>query len=409
MENEYRKDFPLLNDRTDNKKRLVYLDNAATTQKPLSVINAVKDYYEHSNANPHRGAYGLSSKATDIYEEAREVVRGFINASYAEEIVFTKGATEGFNLVAASYGEDFISEGDEILVSVAEHHSNLIPWQMIAKRKGAALRFLYTDSSGEITADEVADKINERTKLVAITHVSNVLGIINPVEEIAAKAHEVGAVVVLDAVQSVPHFQVDVQKLDVDFMVFSGHKMLAPMGIGVLYGRKKLLDKMRPLLYGGGMVEYVTEQDTVYTQAPYKFEGGTQNVEAACGLTKAIEYINDIGYDKIAAIEEQITEYALKRLNEIPYVTVYGNREQGKRTGVISFNIEGVHPHDVSTVLDAYGVAIRSGHHCAQPLMKHLDINACCRVSLYFYNSTEDIDCFIDAVKNVRRWLGVGA
>ncbi|TAH69724.1 MAG: cysteine desulfurase [Anaerolineaceae bacterium] len=408
-ENEYIKDFPLLNNMAEGKKRLVYLDNAATTQKPLSVINAVKEYYGHYNANPHRGAYGLSSKATQIYEDARECARRFINAKSSEEIIFTKGATEGFNMIASSFGEDFICSGDEILLSIAEHHSNLIPWQLVAKKKGAILKYMYTEPSGEITTKEITDKINERTKLVAITHVSNVLGLINPVEEIIRRAHKVGAVVVMDAAQSIPHIQVDVQKLNVDFMVFSGHKMLAPMGIGVLYGKKKLLDNMRPLLYGGGMVESVTEQDTVYAEAPYKFEGGTQNVEAAYGLMKAMEYIDDIGYDKIAAIEDKLTAYAIEKLEEIPYITIYVDRRQGKGTGVISFGIEGVHPHDVSTVLDAYGVAIRSGHHCAQPLMNHLGIHACCRISLYFYNSMKDIDCFIDAIKNVRRWLGLGA
>lgn len=409
MENEFIKDFPLLQSSTSNGKRLVYLDNAATTQKPVSVINAVKEYYENDNANPHRGAYALSTAATDIYEGAREQVRSFINAGHPEEIIFTKGATEGFNLAASSYGMNDIGSGDEILVSIAEHHSNLIPWQIVAKKKSAVLKYMYTDPSGRFTEDEINEKITERTKLVAITQVSNVLGIINPVEQIIKRAHEMGAVVVLDATQSIPHFNVDVQKLDVDFMAFSGHKMLAPMGIGVLYGKKELLDKMPPMLYGGGMVESVTEQDTVYAELPLKFEGGTQNVEGAYGLAKAIAYINKTGYGRIAEIENALTAYAMDQLRDIPYATVYGDTNQGKRTGVISFNIEGVHPHDVSTVLDAYGVAIRSGHHCAQPLMKHLGINACCRMSIYFYNTAQDIDLFLDAVKKVRGWLGIGA
>ena len=409
MENELIKDFPLLQNAAAHGKRLVYLDNAATTQKPVAVINAVRDYYEYDNANPHRGAYALSTRATELYEGAREQTRSFVNARFPEEIIFTKGATEGLNLVAMSYGANHIGIGDEILVSIAEHHSNLIPWQFVAKKKGAVLNYLYTDQSGEFTEEEICSKINERTRIVAITQVSNVLGLINQVDKIIKRAHEVGALVVLDATQSVPHFKVDVQELDVDFMAFSGHKMLAPMGIGILYGKRELLENMPPLLYGGGMVESVTEQDTVYAGLPLKFEGGTQNVEGAYGLTKAIEYINKVGYGRIAEIENALTASVMKKLKEIPYVTVCGDHNQGKRTGVISFTIEGVHPHDVSTVLDAYGVAIRSGHHCAQPLMKHLGINACCRMSLYFYNTMEDVDIFINAVKKVRGWLGIGA
>ncbi len=409
MENEFIKDFPLLLNTDVNGKRLVYLDNAATTQKPSAVINAVREYYESSNANPHRGAYALSTRATGIYEEARERVKQFINAGNSEEIVFTKGATEGFNIVASCYGSNFINEGDEILISISEHHSNLIPWQIVAKAKGAVLKYMYTDKSGVLPEEEINGKINEKTKIVAVTQVSNVLGIINPMEKIVRKAHEYGAKVVMDATQSVPHFKVDVQSLDVDFMAFSAHKMLGPMGIGVLYGKKELLDKMPPLLYGGGMVEYVSEQDTTYAGLPTKFEGGTQNVEGAYGLTKAIDYISATGYEKIAGIEEALTGYALEKLKEIPYVTVYGGDSREKRTGVISFNIEGVHPHDVASIMDAYGVAIRSGHHCSQPLMKHLGINACCRASLYFYNTAEDIDIFTDAVKRVRGWLGIGA
>lgn len=409
MENEFIRDFPLLSNVTDNGRRLVYLDNAATTQKPSFVIDAVKDYYENYNANPHRGAYGLSSKSTELYEEARDRVKDFIHAGGREEVVFTKGATEAFNIVASSYGSNFIREGDEILVSITEHHSNLIPWQIVAKSRGAVLRYIYTDRSGVFTGEEIESKINERTRIVAITQVSNVLGIINPVDKIIKKAHEYGARVVLDATQSVPHFKVDVQALDVDFMAFSGHKMLAPMGVGVLYGKKELLESMPPLLYGGGMVDSVAEQDTVYAEIPLKFEGGTQNVEAVHGLAKAIDYIEGIGYERIAEIEKALTGYALEKLRELPYVTVYADNGREERTGVISFNIEGVHPHDVSTILDSYGVAIRSGHHCAQPLMKHLGINACCRASLYFYNTTEDIDIFTDAVKNVRGWLGIGA
>lgn len=409
MNNEFVRDFPILSGNAAGGKRLVYLDNAATTQKPSSVIEAVKEYYESCNANPHRGAYALSSRATEIYEAARDQVRQFINAGHREEIVFTKGATEGFNIVASTYGANFISPGDEILVSITEHHSNLIPWQVVAKAKGAVLKYMYTDESGEFTEEEIAGKITERTRIVAVTQVSNVLGIVNPVDKIIKKAHEAGALVVLDATQSVPHFRVDVQALDVDFMAFSGHKMLAPMGVGILYGKKELLDKMPPLLYGGGMVEYVSEQDTTYAELPLKFEGGTQNVEAVYGLAKAIDYIEGIGYEKIAEIETALTGYVLEKLRELPYITVHGGNSRERRTGVLSFTVEGVHPHDVSSVLDSYGVAIRSGHHCAQPLMKHLGINSCCRASLYFYNTEEDLDIFIDALKRVRGWLGIGA
>ena len=395
---DFLKDFPTLN-KERNGKRIVYLDSAATTQKPSSVINAIKDYYEQSNANPHRGAYELSVLATDAYDEAREKVKNFINAKYREEIIFTKNATESFNLLAMSYGMNFISEGDEIVISIAEHHSNLIPWQQVAKAKGAILKYMYTDENGELTEDEVRSKITEKTKIVSITHVSNALGTINPVKEIAEYAHSKGAIVIVDGAQSVPHMKVDVRGIDADFLVIAGHKLLAPMGIGVLYGKKELLEKMPPLMFGGDMVEYVYEQETTFNVLPYKFEAGTQNVEGAVGLSKAIDYLNEIGMDNIEKIEKELMTYAYEEMSKLEYVKIYGPKDIDKRGGVLSFEIDGVHPHDVASIFDTFGVCIRAGNHCAQPLMRYMGINATSRASLYFYNTKEDVDRLIEAVK----------
>lgn len=392
------KDFPTLN-KERNGKRIVYLDSAATTQKPISVINSIKNYYEQSNANPHRGAYELSVLATEAYDEAREKVKKFINAKYREEIIFTKNATESFNLLAMSYGMNFISEGDEIVISIAEHHSNLIPWQQVAKAKGAILKYMYTDENGELTEDEVRSKITEKTKIVSITHVSNALGTINPVKEIAEYAHSKGAIVIVDGAQSVPHMKVDVRDIDADFLVIAGHKLLAPMGIGVLYGKKELLEKMPPLMFGGDMVEYVYEQETTFNVLPYKFEAGTQNVEGAVGLSKAIDYLNEIGMDNIEKIEKELMTYAYEEMSKLEYVKIYGPKDIDKRGGVLSFEIDGVHPHDVASIFDTFGVCIRAGNHCAQPLMRYMGINATSRVSLYFYNTKEDVDRLIEAVK----------
>ncbi|MDU3348853.1 cysteine desulfurase [Clostridium sp.] len=392
------KDFPTLN-KERNGKRIVYLDSAATTQKPISVINSIKNYYEQSNANPHRGAYELSVLATEAYDEAREKVKKFINAKYREEIIFTKNATESFNLLAMSYGMNFISEGDEIVISIAEHHSNLIPWQQVAKAKGAILKYMYTDENGEITEDEVRSKISEKTKIVSITHVSNALGTINPVKEIAEYAHSKGAIVIVDGAQSVPHMKVDVRDIDADFLVIAGHKLLAPMGIGVLYGKKELLEKMPPLMFGGDMVEYVYEQETTFNVLPYKFEAGTQNVEGAVGLSKAIDYLNEIGMDNIEKIEKELMTYAYEEMSKLEYVKIYGPKDIEKRGGVLSFEIDGVHPHDVASIFDTFGVCIRAGNHCAQPLMRYMGINSTSRASLYFYNTKEDVDRLIEAVK----------
>ena len=408
MPNEYIKDFPILQ-KPMNGKSLVYLDNGATTQKPLAVIQAVDDYYTTFNANPHRGAYDLSVKATEIYEGARETVQKFIGAANSYEVIFTKNATESLNLLAYSYGMNFIEAGDEIVISIAEHHSNLVPWQQVAKAKGATLKYIYLDSVGRITQQEIAAKITDKTKIVAVTQVSNVLGIINPIADIVKKAHSVGAIVIVDGAQSVPHFKVDVQALDIDFLVFSGHKMLSPMGIGVLYGKEALLDKMPPFLCGGDMIDYVWEQETAFASLPAKFEAGTQNVGGAAGLAAAIEYIGKIGFDKIEAIEADLIQYAIPKLKALPYITLYGSDDLSVKTGVIAFNVADIHPHDVSTILDADGVAIRAGHHCAHPLMQYLGVNATCRASLYFYNTREDIDKLIDSLSRVRGVLGYGS
>ena len=408
MASEYLNDFPILQ-KPMNGKRLVYLDNGATTQKPLAVIQAIEEYYTTFNANPHRGAYDLSMKATEVYENARETVRNFIGAKKASEVIFTKNATESLNLLAYSYGMNFINAGDEIVISIAEHHSNLVPWQQVAKAKGAVLKYLYLNEAGLITDEEIEQKIGSKTKIVAVTQVSNVLGIINPIDKIVAKAHAVGAVVVVDGAQSVPHFKVDVQALDADFLVFSGHKMLSPMGIGVLYGKEDLLNKMPPFLCGGDMIDYVWEQDTSFAPLPAKFEAGTQNVGGAFGLAAAIGYIEKIGFAKIEQIEHELIQYALPKLQQLPFITLYGCDSLVNKTGVISFNVQDIHPHDVSTILDADGVAIRAGHHCAHPLMQFLGVNATCRASFYFYNTREDIDALIDSLGRVRGVLGYGS
>lgn len=402
-------DFPILQTKTTNGNHLVYLDSAATAQKPLPVLDAVRQYYEEENANPHRGNYALSVRATERYEEARALTREFINAKEDAEVIFTRNTTESLNLIAYSYGMHFIHEGDEIVISIAEHHSNLIPWQQVAKARGATLKYLYLDKNGRITEEEIAEKITEKTKLVAIVHVSNVLGTVNPVKEIVKKAHDVGAVAVVDLAQSIPHFPVDVQDIDADFAVFSGHKMLAPMGIGVLYGKRELLEKMPPFLFGGDMIEYVYEQEATFAPLPAKFEAGTQNVGGAVGLAAAIRYIQKVGYDHIREIDSKLVHYAFSRLRELDYITIYGDGGAGNRCGVISFNIQDVHPHDVASILDADGVAIRAGHHCAQPLLRYLGINATCRASFYFYNTPEDVDTFVESVKKVRGVLGYGS
>ena len=404
--NEYLRDFPILQTKM-NGRPIVYLDNGATTQKPETVIRAVADYCTYCNANPHRGAYELSVKATDIYERARVRTQQFIGAARPEEVVFTKNATEALNLVAYSYGLANVREGDEIIITISEHHSNIVPWQFVAKSRGAVLKYIYLGEDGNLSEADIAEKITERTKIVAVTQVSNVLGLVNDVRAVADRAHAVGAVVVVDGSQSVPHIKVDVQAMDADFFAFSGHKMLSPMGIGVLYGKYDILDAMPPFLFGGDMIDYVGEQETTFAELPAKFEAGTQNVSGASGLIAAIDYLDKIGFDRIEAIERDLLSYALPQLRELPFVELYGcDSTRGNKTGIITFNVKDVHPHDVSTILDSYGVAIRAGHHCAQPLMRYLGQNATCRASFYLYNTHEDIDQFIAALKKVRGVLG---
>ncbi len=406
---DFLKDFPLLN-REINGRRIAYLDNGATTQKPEQMIQSLCGYYGGCNANPHRGAYALSVQATDIYENARKRTAQFIKARRPEEIIFTKNATEALNLVAYSYGLSNVQAGDEIVISVSEHHSNLVPWQFVARSKGAVLKYIYLEKDGNLSQEDIETKITDKTKIVAVTQVSNVLGLKNDVKAIVRKAHSVGAVAVIDGSQSVAHMAVDVADIDADFFAFSGHKMLSPMGIGVLYGKYELLDAMPPFLMGGDMIEYVQEQDTTWAEVPAKFEAGTQNVGGAAGLTAAIDYLEKITFESIEAIEKELVDYALPQLRELPYVELYGcDSEQDNKTGIIAFNIKDVHPHDVATILDSYGVAVRAGHHCAQPLHRYLDLNASCRASFYLYNTREDIDRWIDAVKKVRGVLGYGA
>lgn len=391
MENEdIRKDFEIFNN-TD----VAYLDSAATTQRPKQVIDAVKNYYNTANANPHRGNYALSLKSTEVYDEARSKVAKFINAQESREIVFSKNATEALNMLAYSYGMQNLQKGDKVVISILEHHANLVPWQRVTKQKEAKLEYMYINDEGQITDEEIEKKITPGTKIVGITHVSNVLGTIMPVEKIIKKAHSVGAVVVLDASQSVPHRKVDVQKLDADFVVFSGHKMLAPLGIGVLYGKAELLEKMPPFLLGGDMIEYVQEQSATFAEIPTRFEAGTQNVGGTVGLAAAIDYLQKIGMEKVEKIEQELLIYAKEQLENLSYVTVYGPKDINQRASVISFNVKNIHPHDVSSILDSVGVAIRAGDHCAQPLIHYMNVPATCRASFYIYNTKADVDRLI--------------
>lgn len=406
IDSKIREDFPILEKKL-NGSRLVYLDNAATTQKPKCVADAISDYYYNHNGNPHRGAHTLSIEATSLYDNAKKKVQNFINADSEDEIVFTKNCTESLNLLAYSLSQSF-KEDDEILLCISEHHSNILPWQRISKEKNLILKYIYVNEDGTIPESEY-EKINKNTKLISIAQMSNVLGTIFPVKKISQIAHEKGAIVVIDAAQSIPHMKVDVKDIDADFLVFSAHKMLGPMGIGVLYGKKHLLDNMPPFLLGGDMIEYVYENDVTFAQVPYKFEAGTQNVEGAVGLNAAIDYLEKISLQNIEAHEKMLTEYAVEEMLKIPYIEIYGPMDLEKRGGIISFNVKDIHPHDVSTILDSYGVASRAGHHCCQPLMRYMGINASVRISFYLYNNIEDIDIFIDSIKNVRKWLGYGS
>ena len=391
---DFKEDFPIFKNRD-----IAYLDSGATAQKPQIVIDAINNFYDKFNANPHRGAYTLSVEATAVYEDTRAKIAKFINAKHPEEIIFSKNASESLNLLAYSYGLDNLKKGDDVVISIMEHHSNLVPWQFVTQKTGSELKYMYIDDEFELSKEEIESKITDNTKIVGITHVSNVLGTINNVKEIIKYAHKKGAIVIVDASQSIPHMKIDVQDLDADFLVFSGHKMFAPLGIGVLYGKRELLNKMNPFLMGGDMIEYVHEQNTTFAPLPNKFEAGTQNVEGVVGLGAAIDYINSIGYDKIQEHDREIVEYAREKLLKLDYLDLYMTPNVENHSAVISFNIKGVHPHDVASILDSENVCVRSGNHCAQPLMRFLGIDSTCRASFYVYNTKDDIDRLVAGIE----------
>lgn len=403
MHYDYRNDFPLL-----MQNKIIYIDNAATSQRPQCVIDAEGDFYKNYNANPLRGLYSLSVEATEVYENAREAVRKFIGAEKSNEIIFTRNTTESLNLVAYSYGLSNVKKGDEIVVSIMEHHSDLLPWQMVAKTCGAELKFIEFAKDGSIDLEKVKELITSRTKIVAMTQVSNVLGREYPAKEIAKLAHEKGAVMVVDGAQSTPHMRVDVTDLDADFFAFSGHKLLAPMGIGVLYGKEELLEKMPPFLSGGEMIDSVTRTSAVYAELPHKFEAGTVNAAGAAGLKAAIDYIEKVGFDYIGEREIALTSRAIEKMRKIPHVNIIGSENADEHTGIVTFTIDNVHPHDISEILAADGIAVRAGHHCAQPLLTHLGLNSTARASFAFYNTEDEVDKFTDSVATIRERMGYG-
>ena len=405
---EIRHDFPTL-DQMVNQAPLAYLDNAATSQRPAPVLKAVEDFYFHDNANVHRGVHTLAQRVTDRYEQARETVRQFLGAESPTEIIFTKGCTEALNLVASSYGMSQIQAGDEIVISIQEHHSNLIPWQQLAIQKGAILKYIDLTDEGEIDLTDAQEKITDQTKLVAINHASNVMGTITPLKTLVELAHQKGAVVVADGAQAVLHESVNVRDLDVDFYAFSGHKMLAPMGIGVLYGKASLLEKMPPYQYGGEMISRVQRQESSWAQAPYKFEAGTQNVAGAIGLAAAIDYLNNLGWEWIQQQESELIQYATQELTKVAGLKLYGPKEAQRRSGVFSFNLGQIHPHDVATALDMAGVAVRAGHHCAQPLMEYLGVPATVRASFAFYNTKAEVDQLVAGLQATKEFFDHGA
>lgn len=401
MMTDYKKDFPLL--RTND---LVYLDNAATAQRPEQVLSAEEEFYKKYNANPLRGLYELGMEATDRYEEARECVREFLHAKSMEEIIFTRNTTESINLVAYSYALEFLKPGDEILVTIMEHHSNLLPWQMAAKKTGAVLKFLECGPDGSLAEEKIKEAVTERTKLAAVTCVSNVLGNTTPVDVITELVHKQGGVVLLDAAQAAPHMPLDVQKLDADFLAFSGHKLMAPMGIGVLYGKKNLLDQMPPFLTGGEMIDSVTREGAVFTELPHKFEAGTVNAGGAVALAEAIRYLKGIGWEEIMEREEKLTELLVSGMKQIPGVRILGSTEAKKHGGIVSFTVQDVHPHDIASILDADHIAVRAGHHCAQPLLQYFGVPSTARASIAFYNDERDIERFLESLATIRRQMG---
>ena len=397
-----RKDFPIL-DQIVNDEPLVYLDNAATTQKPKAVLEAVNRYYQEDNANVHRGVHTLAERATASYEAARETVRRFINASSIKEVLFTRGTTTGLNWIGR-FAEEILEEGDEVLISIMEHHSNILPWQEACRKAGAKLVYVYLKDGG-LDLEDFRKKLTDRTKFVSIAHASNVLGVINPVQEIAQLAHEKGAIVVVDGAQSVPHMKIDVQKLDADFFVFSGHKMAGPTGIGVLYGKEQYLNQMSPVEFGGEMIDFVYEQSATWKELPWKFEAGTPNMAGAIGLAAAIDYLEAIGMDAIERHEQDLIAYVFPKLQAIEGLKIYGPQDLAKRSGVISFNLGDLHPHDLATALDYEGVAVRAGHHCAQPLIQYLEVPATARASFYLYNTKEDCDKLVEALIKTKEFF----
>ncbi|MFG6148147.1 cysteine desulfurase [Halobacillus sp. B23F22_1] len=394
--------FPILHQEV-NGHPLVYLDSSATSQKPNQVIEKLEEYYRGYNSNVHRGVHSLGTKATDEYEGAREKVRRFINAESTQEVIFTRGTTTAINTVAASYGRDNLQEGDEIVITPMEHHSNIIPWQQIAKETGASLKYMPLQADGTISLDDAENTITDQTKIVAIMQVSNVLGTINPIKELGTIAHKHGAVILVDGAQSAPHMKIDVQNMDCDFYAFSGHKMCGPTGIGVLYGKRSLLKEMEPVEFGGEMIDFVNLYDSTWKELPWKFEGGTPIIAGAVGLGAAIDFLTEIGLEEIEAHEHKLAQYAQQKMSEIEGLTIYGPKE---RAGLVTFNISDVHPHDVATVLDAEGIAVRAGHHCAQPLMRWLDVTATARASFYLYNTEDDIDRLVQGLQTTKEYFG---
>ena len=403
MTNACRKDFPLL-----MAQDIAYLDNAATAQRPQCVLDAVRRFYCEQNANPLRGLYPLSIAATDAYENAREAVRRFLNAKSTAEIVFTRNTTEGLNLVAYSYGLSHIRAGDEVVVSILEHHSDLLPWQMVCRQTGAALRFLDCEPDGSLDLNKAEALITDRTKLVAVTHVSNVIGRVNPIRQLADMAHKHGAVLVVDGAQSTPHIPVDVQALDADFLAFSGHKVYGPMGIGVLYGKRALLEEMPPFLTGGEMIESVSREGAVFAELPHKFEAGTVNAAGAAGLHAAIDYVQSVGFEAMHRQELALTQRTLAGMADMPHIHVIGSDKPEEHNGIVTFTVEGVHPHDVSEILACDGVDVRAGHHCAQPLLQHLGLSATVRASFAFYNTENEVDRLLQSLSTIRERMGYG-
>lgn len=396
--------FPIL-DQEINGHPLVYLDSAATSQKPVQVIEALENYYKFDNSNVHRGVHTLGNRATEKYEGAREKVQKFINADSTEEVIFLRGTTTALNLVAQSYGRANVEEGDEIVITYMEHHSNIIPWQQLAKERGAILKYIELEEDGTISLEQVRAAITERTKIVSMVYVSNVLGTMNPVKEVAQIAHEHGAVMVVDGAQAAPHLKIDVQQLDCDFFAFSGHKMVGPTGIGVLYGKKALLNDMEPVEFGGEMIDFVGLYDSTWKELPWKFEGGTPIIAGAVGLGAAIDFLNEIGLDEIEKHEHEMAAIAMEKMNGIDGLQIYGPKDPSKRAGIVTFNLNDVHPHDVATVLDMSGIAVRAGHHCAQPLMKWLEVSATARASFYLYNGESDIDRLVEGLRSAKEYF----